>query len=74
MRYCGNPALELNCTIHTSGVQTGQCTGHIAARSEHPGGVNALRCDGSVAFYGDGIDLAIWQALATIDGGEVISK
>jgi prepilin-type N-terminal cleavage/methylation domain-containing protein/prepilin-type processing-associated H-X9-DG protein len=74
MRICGDPALELNCTIHISGVQTGQCTGHVAARSEHPGGVNALSCDGHVAFYSDSIDLSIWQALATIDGGEVISK
>ena len=43
-------------------------------RSYHPGGVNALHCDGSVAFYDDGIDLAVWQAVATIDLGEVISN
>src|SRR5262249_21391429 len=27
----------------------------IAARSHHPGGVNASRCDGSVTFYSDNI-------------------
>ena len=51
-----------------------ECDQHVAARSYHPGGVNALHCDGSVAFYDDGIDLAVWQAVATIDLGEVISN
>jgi len=41
-----------------------------AARSRHAGGVNALHCDGSVAFYADGIAISAWQALATMDGGE----
>jgi prepilin-type processing-associated H-X9-DG protein len=41
-----------------------------AARSRHTGGVNALHCDGSVAFYSDGIAVSTWQALATMDGGE----
>jgi prepilin-type N-terminal cleavage/methylation domain-containing protein/prepilin-type processing-associated H-X9-DG protein len=74
MRYCGDTTVELNCVDDTTGLSRGLCTGHIGARSEHPGGVNALRCDGSVAFYGNAIDLAIWQAQATIDGGEVSSK
>jgi len=44
-----------------------------AARSRHSGGVNALHCDSSVTFYSDGIALAVWQALATMDGGETVS-
>ncbi len=44
----------------------------FAARSLHPGGVQATRLDGSVNFYPDQIDLAVWQALASIDGEEVI--
>lgn len=51
-----------------------ECEQHMAARSYHPGGVNALSCDGHVAFYSDSIDLAVWQAVATIDGGEVVSQ
>ncbi len=47
---------------------------HLAARSYHPGGVNALFCDGHVAFYTDSISLDIWQALATIAGGETIGE
>jgi prepilin-type N-terminal cleavage/methylation domain-containing protein/prepilin-type processing-associated H-X9-DG protein len=42
-----------------------------AARSRHPGGVNASMCDASVRFVSDGIDLRAWRALATRDGGEV---
>ena len=44
----------------------------IAARSRHPGGVNVLMGDGSVHFVHDFIDLRIWQALATLDGGDLL--
>jgi prepilin-type N-terminal cleavage/methylation domain-containing protein/prepilin-type processing-associated H-X9-DG protein len=44
-----------------------------AARSNHPGGVNVLFCDGHVAYVKDAIDLATWRALATRATGEVIS-
>jgi prepilin-type N-terminal cleavage/methylation domain-containing protein/prepilin-type processing-associated H-X9-DG protein len=44
-----------------------------AARSRHPGGVNALMCDGSVRFAKDSISVATWRALGTIRGSEVIS-
>jgi prepilin-type processing-associated H-X9-DG protein len=41
-----------------------------AARSDHPGGVNLLMCDGSVHFITDEIDAASWTALATRAGGD----
>ena len=44
-----------------------------AARSRHPGGVNALFCDGHVGFIKDSIAPPTWRALATRAGGEVIS-
>ena len=44
-----------------------------AARSLHPGGVNALLADGSVRFFKDSVNLQIWRALATSAGGEVVS-
>ena len=43
------------------------------ARSFHPGGVNLALCDGSVAFLGDSIDLRLWRALGSHDGGEPIT-
>jgi prepilin-type N-terminal cleavage/methylation domain-containing protein/prepilin-type processing-associated H-X9-DG protein len=52
-------------------------TGHklvsIAARSNHPGGVNASRCDGSVDFYDEGIDLRVWRAYTSAQGEETIN-
>ena len=47
--------------------------GWFAARSNHPGGVNALFCDGHVQFIKDSTALAAWRALATPKGGEVLS-
>ena len=46
----------------------------VAARSRHPGGVNALAADGSVKFIKNTVSPAVWQALATIAGGEVVSS
>lgn len=47
--------------------------GVFAARSNHPGGVTAVRCDGSVQLISSSIDLATWRALGTRSGGEVVS-
>jgi prepilin-type processing-associated H-X9-DG protein len=44
----------------------------MAARSRHPGGVNVVMADGSVQFFSDEVDLRTWQALASIDGNEVL--
>jgi prepilin-type processing-associated H-X9-DG protein len=44
-----------------------------AARSRHPGGVNALMCDGSVDFHEDDTALNLWQAMGTINGEEAIN-
>lgn len=45
-----------------------------AARSRHPGGVNACFCDGSVRFIDDTIERDAWHALWTRAGGEVASE
>ncbi len=45
-----------------------------AARSRHPGGVNALLCDGSVDFYSNDIALNAWKALSTMNGEEAFDK
>jgi serine/threonine-protein kinase len=44
----------------------------IGARSYHPGGVNVALVDGSVRFVSDDIALATWQALGSINGGEIV--
>ena len=42
------------------------------ARSWHPGGVNVLLADGSVRLYSDQVELALWRALSTRDGGDIV--
>ncbi len=44
--------------------------GFFAARSAHPGGVIALKADGSAAFVSETVDLNLWRAAATIAGNE----
>ena len=46
----------------------------VAARSRHPGGVNAVMSDGSVRFFADSISLATWAALSTMNNGEQINE
>jgi type II secretory pathway pseudopilin PulG len=46
----------------------------VTARSFHPGGVQITLTDGSTRFVGNTIDLAIWRALGTRAGGEVVSE
>ncbi len=42
----------------------------VPSRSYHPGGVMTVFMDGSVHFIPQTIELAVWQALSTRDGGE----
>ncbi len=45
---------------------------YIAARSHHPGGVNASLCDGSAGFIADAIDPAVWRALSSASGNDFV--
>ncbi|WP_237607525.1 DUF1559 family PulG-like putative transporter [Roseimaritima sediminicola] len=45
----------------------------MASRSSHPGGVNVVRCDGSVAQIPGTVDGQVWEALGSARGGEVAS-
>lgn len=44
--------------------------GAYAARSRHPGVVNATLCDGSTRAISDSIDYNVWTALGTINNGQ----
>ncbi len=46
--------------------------GYRAARSYHTGGVNLLLADGSVRFATNTVDVTMWRALSTRQGGEVV--
>jgi prepilin-type N-terminal cleavage/methylation domain-containing protein len=49
-----------------------QQKGFMAARSNHPQGVNLLLCDGSARFVTNSVDPAVWRAASTIAGAEPI--
>ena len=71
-RFCppsyNRPHLNLPC----GGGSVNELT--AASRSRHPGGVNVLKADGSVRFVSQNIDLATWQAMGSISGGEIVSE
>ncbi|MCA9103521.1 MAG: DUF1559 domain-containing protein [Planctomycetales bacterium] len=46
---------------------------NVAARSNHPGGVHALFCDGHVAFATNGIELRVWQGYGSRNNGEPVA-
>ena len=52
---------------------SGRAAGISGPRSLHPGGTNVLFLDGHVQFVKDSVSLQTFRAVATINGGEVIS-
>ncbi len=44
----------------------------MPASSHHPSGVSLLRCDGSIGFVADDVDLVTWRALGTRNGKETL--
>lgn len=50
---------------------TGSLGGQIAARSAHFGGVNVGFGDGSARFVRNTVNVSVWRALATRQGGEI---
>lgn len=47
--------------------------GAVTSRSYHPGIVNVALMDGSVKATSDDVDLIVWRAAGTRDGGELLS-
>jgi len=76
------------CTLynHVDGPNATTCAGFpfpgtmtnmamvVPPSSRHPGGVNVLYGDGNVSFVSDSIDLQLWRAMGTRNGGETISQ
>ena len=73
------------CTLytHTSTPNTYTCAGfpfpgsmtnmamQVPPTSYHPGGVNVAMGDGSVRFATNTVDLTVWRAIGTRNGGEI---
>jgi prepilin-type processing-associated H-X9-DG protein len=61
------PGANLPCTQGTD-AET-----YAGSRSRHPGGVQAVFCDGSVHFIQDGIDITPWRGLGWISDGQTVT-
>lgn len=62
------PDANLPCTTGSGS----EDTHHAAARSRHPGGVNAVFADGHAVFISSTIDGTTWQRLGAIADGQPI--
>lgn len=47
---------------------------NIAAHSKHTGGVHALFADGHIGFINQSLDVSVWRALGSRNGGEVTGE
>jgi prepilin-type processing-associated H-X9-DG protein len=63
-----DPPEEMPC----QGLYGDQSQHYAAARSRHPGGVDALFGDGHASFYVDAINYITWRRLAEISDGQVL--
>ena len=66
--------LRRNSQVPDCGQRATVGLGVFAARSQHPGGVNAVMLDGSARFFTSGVDTRVWRALGTRGGAEIVSN
>jgi prepilin-type N-terminal cleavage/methylation domain-containing protein/prepilin-type processing-associated H-X9-DG protein len=79
-QHCGGWAYpnyaNATCAIplnYTGGSNYGDWGNRYSFHSNHTGGANFALADGSVRFISDGIDLATYRGLATINGAEPVT-
>ncbi|XZE21739.1 DUF1559 domain-containing protein [Pirellulaceae bacterium SH449] len=58
---------------NTDWFRCSEADGAITPSSNHVGGIQVSMADGSVQFISDSIDLNVWWALGTRNGGEVVN-
>jgi prepilin-type N-terminal cleavage/methylation domain-containing protein len=59
---------------HEGGIDSnGHKQQYLTARSKHPGGVNAGRCDGSTDFITSDIELLVWDEMCSAASGKPIN-
>jgi prepilin-type processing-associated H-X9-DG protein len=69
----GGTTYDCDWTNQQEGLSTTAPTfAAVTARSYHGGGVNTVLMDGSVRWFADTVNLGVWRAYATLDGGELI--
>ena len=69
----GGTIFDVDWTNQQEGKSTINVTyAAVTSRSYHPGLVNVSLMDGSVRAIGESIELALWRALSTRNGGEIV--
>lgn len=68
---CGTTAVPINHCAHQPDCFD-DWQQNFGFHSRHTGGANFLKADGSVTFFPESIDLTVYHALGSIEGGEVI--
>lgn len=68
------PPMSKSCFITGTQHPGGDLYSAISAGSRHNGGVNLLFCDGSVHFISSDVDVGVWRAFASRNGGELIDQ
>jgi len=64
--YCNNEPLQNRpCAVSDANNPS-----RFTARSRHPAGVQAVMCDGAVRFTTTTVDLNVWRAMSSTQGGE----
>jgi prepilin-type N-terminal cleavage/methylation domain-containing protein len=64
----GDPMICSSISSSTATTNNAEISAYASARSTHGSGVVAGFADNHVSFINDGIDLAVWQAIATKQG------
>lgn len=80
-QFMGGPWMDgKNAYQHVSPPNSRSCgfqpsaKASMSASSRHTGGVHSLMADGAVRFITSSVDLGIWRAIGTRQGGEVIGE
>ena len=64
----------IDCGVHTFVPDTPIEHAIVAARSDHPSTVVVAFGDGHTAIVSDGVDLIVWRALGSRNGGETVEE
>jgi prepilin-type processing-associated H-X9-DG protein len=71
----GGKSYDVDFNSSREGLSTTKFTyAAVTSRSYHPDGVQVGFADGSVHFVAETIDILVWRALATREGGEILDE
>jgi prepilin-type N-terminal cleavage/methylation domain-containing protein/prepilin-type processing-associated H-X9-DG protein len=72
--FCPNGGAPNEPTRNLPCVAGGDDANYASPRSRHPGGINAVYCDGSVHFFKNDIDVTPWRSLGWMADGYTVSN